>query len=145
MTGLHDGYKLYSIIYKSISVASWKLDIKLWKEVKTWERKGLGRRWEEGWGGQRAQGRVGEEVTDWFVLERGHFTALGNSNEGKTLIFINSYSWWSEQEMMLQGLNWRGVEETPSSLKSPGNTGMQYLARPDHAIQIQARYSNPMP
>ena len=46
----------------------------------------------EGWGGQGAQGRVVEEVTDWFILERGHFTALGNSNEGKTLIFINSYS-----------------------------------------------------
>lgn len=110
MTGLHDGYKLYSSIYKSISVGSWKLDIKVWKEVKNWDREGckgrLGR-----WAGSVGKSGRGGLYLDWFILERGHFTALGNSNEGKTLIFINIYSWWSEQEMVLQGLNLRGAEE----------------------------------
>lgn len=114
MTGLHDGYKLYSSIYKSISVGSWKLDIKVWKEVKNWDREGLGWRCEGGlgrWAGSVGKSGRGGLYLDWFILERGHFTALGNSNEGKTLIFINIYSWWSEQEMVLQGLNSRGAEE----------------------------------
>lgn len=114
MTGLHDGYKLYSSIYKSISVGSWKLDIKVWKEVKNWDGEGLGWRCKGGlgrWAGSVGKSRRGGLYLDWFILERGHFTALGNSNEGKTLIFINIYSWWSEQEMVLQGLNWRGAEE----------------------------------
>lgn len=114
MTGLHDGYKLYSSIYKSISVGSWKLDIKVWKEVKNWDREGLGWRCKGGlgrWAGSIGKSGRGGLYLDWFILERGHFTALGNSNEGKTLIFINIYSWWSEQEMVLQGLNLRGAEE----------------------------------
>lgn len=142
MTGLHDGYKLYSIIYKSISVGSWKLDIKLWKEVKNWDREGLGWSCKGGWAGK--SGRGGSYL-DWFILERGHFTALGNSNEGKTLIFINIYSWWSEQEMVLQGLNLRGAEEPHLPWSHWETQVCSTLPGQTQTVQIRTRNSTPPP
>lgn len=146
MTGLHDGYKLYSIIYKSISVGSWKLDIKLWKEVKNWDREGLGWRCKGGlggWAGSVGKSGRGGLYLDWFILERGHFTALGNSNEGKTLIFINIYSWWSEQEMMLQGLNLRGAEEPHLPWSHWETQVCSTLLGQTQTMQMQARHSTP--